>query len=117
MGFMNTFKLTIRTPEATVLDASVESLVVPGPQGSFGVLAHHAPLVGAVAAGVLRVRPDAFTESCFAVGDGVIEVTPAQVVVLADAAIPAGTPEEAEEKLAHYLRIQSLPAPSQIAPA
>ena len=52
----STFALSILTPEGPVFDGPVEYVQVPGSQGYLGVLAHHAALVTALAAGDLTVR-------------------------------------------------------------
>ena len=51
-----TFQLTLLTPERTLLEAEVESIVAPGSEGYLGVLAHHAPLITALIPGKLTVR-------------------------------------------------------------
>ena len=80
----NTFALSILTPERTVFEGSVEYVQVPGTEGYMGVLAHHAALVTALAAGDLTVRtPDGAT-SKLAVSGGFFEVSNNQASVLAD---------------------------------
>ena len=48
------FRLCIVTGDATVLDTQVQSVNLPMDFGSFGILAHHAPMLCAVSKGVLR---------------------------------------------------------------
>lgn len=53
---METFPLTIVTPEALAFEGSVESVDLPGMNGRLGVLAHHAPLIAAIDPGVVTIR-------------------------------------------------------------
>ena len=78
------FHLSILTPEKAVFSGEVEYVEVPGTEGYMGVLAHHAGLVTALAAGDLTVRtPDGVT-SKLAVSGGFFEVSNNQASVLAD---------------------------------
>ena len=95
---MSTFNLAIITPEGTRFEGAVESVVVPGVNGLFGVLAHHAPMVSALATGVLTVTQEG-QASLFVVSGGVAEVTPEGVTVLADQAVKATDPGDVEQKL------------------
>jgi len=83
---MDTFRLKIATPESSVFDSPVVSLVAPGVDGSFGVLAHHAPMIAAIGDGVLKASADG-EELSFAVGKGVLEVTGDLVLVLTGRAV------------------------------
>ena len=89
----NLFYLSILTPEKAVFSGQVEYVEVPGAEGYLGVLAHHAALVTALAAGDLTVRtPDGAT-SKLAVSGGFFEVSNNKASVLADSvtgAIGAG---------------------------
>jgi len=53
---MAQIQVVIVTPEATTLDQMVDSVVVPLLDGSAGVLAGHAPTIGRLGPGELRVR-------------------------------------------------------------
>ena len=85
---MNSFSLEILTPEKPFFKANVESLIVKGSEGFLGILAHHAPLLARLAPGPLRIKQDN-EEQVFAVGAGLVEVTPTGVTVLVDSAEPA----------------------------
>jgi F-type H+-transporting ATPase subunit epsilon len=80
----NTFTLSVRTPEQAVFEGAVEYVSVPGTEGYLGVLAHHAPLVTALAQGTLTVRKDGGDVATFAVSGGFFEVSHNQATVLAD---------------------------------
>jgi len=53
---VNTFTLEIRTPRQTYGPRDVASLDVPAETGRLTVLAHHQPLLCAVARGSVRIR-------------------------------------------------------------
>jgi len=80
-----TFKLSILTPEKTVFEGDVQYVEAPGTEGYFGVLAHHAALVTALATGTLTVREASGAESKWQVAGGFFEVSNNVATVLADA--------------------------------
>ena len=76
------------SPERLLLSEPVDMVVVPGEEGHFGVLPHHAPLISGVRPGVINVHNGGqVTERIFVAG-GFAEVTPARCTVLAEQAIP-----------------------------
>ncbi len=81
----STFELSVLTPEGTVFEGKVEYVQVPGSQGYLGVLAHHAALVTALAAGTLTVRHAGGREERWQVEGGFFEVSSNRATVLADA--------------------------------
>ena len=78
------FKLSILTPEKTVFEGDVSYVEAPGTEGYFGVLAHHAALVTALATGTLTVREAGGQESRWQVAGGFFEVSNNVATVLAD---------------------------------
>ena len=85
----NLFKLSILTPERTVFEGDVQYVQAPGTEGYFGVLAHHAALVSALASGTLTVRGAGGTEERWDLAGGFFEVSNNNATVLADAVGPA----------------------------
>ena len=85
----NLFKLSILTPERSVFEGDVQYVQAPGTEGYFGVLAHHAALVSALASGTLTVRGAGGTEERWDVTGGFFEVSNNSATVLADAVGPA----------------------------
>ncbi|MCH8274316.1 MAG: F0F1 ATP synthase subunit epsilon, partial [Armatimonadetes bacterium] len=49
---MNTFQLSVVTPDRQVIDEATESVVAPGVEGYFGVMAGHEPFVTQLEVGV-----------------------------------------------------------------
>lgn len=50
---MEKLHLSIVSPENAIFDGEVERVTLPGVQGSFSILTHHAPIISALGAGVL----------------------------------------------------------------
>jgi F-type H+-transporting ATPase subunit epsilon len=83
---MRQFRLDVVTPDRVVLSENVVSLVAPGAEGSFGVLAGHAPMLAELTIGQLRFRTGSGEEDVMAVSGGFLEIGAGQVTVLADSA-------------------------------
>lgn len=83
---MPTFNLQIVTPEREVLNALVDSITLPGTEGSFGVLANHAPLIAAIQPGLVRIKDAEMRELRMCVGGGFFQVSKNQAMLLADSA-------------------------------
>ena len=77
--------LEIVTPMKQELVTQASELVLPGLEGSFGVLPGHIPLVSALRPGMLKVRKDQI-ETIYAIGGGYAEISEDKVIVLADTA-------------------------------
>ena len=82
---MTSFSLEILTPAHRVFAGESESIVLPGSEGSFGVLAGHVPLLARLSAGRVMVRQGAQARY-FNCGPGVADVDPKHVTVLVDSA-------------------------------
>src|SRR5678816_4551088 len=101
-------KLTIVTPERSLVSEDVDELQIPGASGYLGVLPGHAPLFTELKVGELSYRKGS-TWTSLAVAWGFAEVLPDQVRVLAETAERAGeidleralkSKERAEQRLA-----------------
>ncbi len=78
-------RLTVVTPVAPVLDVEVDSVVVPGAEGEFGVLPSHEHFLAPLQQGSVSYSAAGQTEQLRVTG-GFCEVTEQRVVILADAA-------------------------------
>lgn len=91
-GIAADFLLEIVTPERQIVSERVDSLRAPGVDGEFGVLPSHVRMIAGVGTGLLRYRIAGSGEwSELAVSNGIVEVLPDRVIVLAQ------TAEEAQE--------------------
>ncbi|MCK5814670.1 MAG: hypothetical protein KAH07_01875 [Flavobacteriaceae bacterium] len=91
-------KLEIITPEATLINTEVNSVTVPGINGSFQMLDNHAPIVSFLAKGNVKFNGGAvnieeefqemFTKKdgdyLLAIKSGTIEMRDNKVIILAD---------------------------------
>jgi F-type H+-transporting ATPase subunit epsilon len=80
-----TIRCEIVSQDRAVFQGDVDIVVLPGTDGEFGVLPHHAPVLTTLKYGVIKVR-HGDKEDLFTVAGGVVEVQPDIVTVLADAA-------------------------------
>ncbi|MGF1574316.1 MAG: ATP synthase F1 subunit epsilon [Sumerlaeia bacterium] len=80
---MAEFRVQIVTAQQTVFDEQVTALTVPGSEGSFGVLAHHADIVAVLKAGNLVIRRGNI-EVKTPISEGFLEMSNNVATVLAD---------------------------------
>jgi F-type H+-transporting ATPase subunit epsilon len=79
------FKVVIVTPDRTAFEGEAVSATIPGVAGYLGVWANHAPLVAAVAPGLVTLRlDDGGNEQRLAVGGGFVEISDNVVNLMID---------------------------------
>ncbi len=78
-------KLEVATPTRLVVSGEVDEVVVPGSEGSFGVLPGHAALLSLVGTGEVMYRTGR-EEHHLAVSGGFAEVGPDHVTILSESA-------------------------------
>ena len=81
-----TYNLQIVTPEREVYNASVESIRLPGMDGSFGVLRNHAPIVAALDAGIVYMIDGEIRHQSLVIGGGFFQMANNKAILLADSA-------------------------------
>ncbi len=81
-------KFDLVSPERLLVSEEVESVVVPGAEGYFTVLARHAPFMSTLKPGQIEVKELAGAVQKFYVRGGFADVTPIGLTILADQAIP-----------------------------
>ena len=91
------FKLSVVTPEKTVFETDVRSIV----EGYLGILSNHAPLITALMPGILSIIDEGGNETFYSISGGFLEVSGNIATILADAIESADEidPERAEESL------------------
>ncbi|MBX7165688.1 MAG: ATP synthase F1 subunit epsilon [Pirellulales bacterium] len=102
---MAELKCIVVTPETTVVETTVASVVLPLYDGEIGILAGHAPLIGRLGYGELRLSaPGAATTRLFIDG-GFVQVADNTVSVLTNRAIPVQQLDlkEASDKFAEIV--------------
>ena len=78
--------LEILTPEKRIFSGDVYGVQLPGIEGKFEVLDRHAPLVGALGKGNLKIIKDKNTTSNFLIESGFVEVLNNKTTVLVEGA-------------------------------
>jgi F-type H+-transporting ATPase subunit epsilon len=104
----NPITLRVITPDAVALDATVDSVVLPGLDGQLGILAHHATMVTALDMGELRYKAGGAEHAMFVSG-GFAEVRDNTLRVVTEAGedardIDATRAKAAEERAAERLQ-------------
>jgi F-type H+-transporting ATPase subunit epsilon len=76
--------LEIVTPDQKIFEGEVVTATFPGTDGSFQVLANHAPMIASLGKGDLRYTEDKKKEEVIGVEGGVVEVLNNKTVVLVE---------------------------------
>lgn len=98
-----TFKFELVSPERLLISADVKSVLVPGDEGDFVVLANHAPMMSVLRPGLVVLDGDG-GEQRFYVDGGFSDMGPSGLTILAEHAANCadlkGDALEAERKAA-----------------
>jgi F-type H+-transporting ATPase subunit epsilon len=93
---MDTINLSIVTPNGSIFDAAVKSVTLPGKEGEFGVLPHHASLVSALTVGVIEIEKKDALKEAIAINWGHVKVSEDSVDILVDGAVALTTTGESD---------------------
>ncbi|WP_061223547.1 ATP synthase F1 subunit epsilon [Leptospira weilii] len=94
----NKLNVSVISPEKILYKGEVDSLVVPGSEGFFGILPNHAPLVATLGIGILEIRKGEKLK-VLSVEGGFIEVKENFISILTDhGALKDDIDLEAEKK-------------------
>lgn len=77
-------KLEIRTPDKSVFTGEVSLVQLPGIDGLFEILEHHAALVAALQKGQVKIQDKDNNIQFFEINGGVAEVLHDNILVLAE---------------------------------
>lgn len=83
---MKTLHADIVTPVQKLFSGEIQSIQVPGSEGSFEVLFNHAPIVSTLESGKIRIKTAQGQTETFQTNGGVIEVNGNKVSVLLEKA-------------------------------
>ena len=95
---MSQIQVSIVTPEKTTFDQTVDSVVVPMLDGERGIYADHAPMIGRLGPGELRVNTKGSATQRFYVDGGFVQVAANSVSVLTGVSMPASEIDVAKAK-------------------
>ncbi len=76
-------QVEILSPDTNLYSGAANSVVLPGKDGSLGILENHAPLISILKKGTIRLG-SAEGEKTFEVNGGVVEVNNNKVIILAE---------------------------------
>ena len=84
---MELMKLEIVTPDGVVFDNEVKQVTLPGSEGEFGVLAHHATVLSLLDTGVIVIDCADGTEVAVAINSGYVKVDEEKTLCIVDGAV------------------------------
>jgi F-type H+-transporting ATPase subunit epsilon len=90
------FQAEVLTPEGQVFEGEVEMVSTRTTVGSIAVLAHHQPLLGLLEPTELRLYRSENDVERYAQGEGYLQMTGEQVLVLVEEAIPPSDLDSAD---------------------
>lgn len=91
---METLMLSIVTPYGKIYDGAVESVIMPGSEGEFGVYPGHCNLLSSLKTGVIEICKSSGDLELVAINWGYAEVSPHKVDVIADGAVSINGSDE-----------------------
>lgn len=100
--------VTVVTPEETVVETTASSIVLPLFDGEVGILPKHAPMIGRLGYGEMRITTGGEVESLYVDG-GFVQVADNEVNVMTSRSMPLHKldHEAAEKSLAESLNLAS----------
>ena len=93
---METLNLEVVTPSGSIFNGQAVEVTLPGEEGEFGVLPHHAALTTLLKAGVVDIEKEDKSVESIVVNWGVVQVDETKVVVLVDGAVAIRGDSESE---------------------
>lgn len=76
--------LEIITPDESLFNGEVESVILPGSKGSFQVLKNHAALISSLTEGKIKYKEGSGDENVILIRKGMVEVLRNNVIVLVE---------------------------------
>ncbi|MCO5043995.1 MAG: F0F1 ATP synthase subunit epsilon [Verrucomicrobia bacterium] len=93
---MSSFRFSILSPGGKVFEGDADYVSAPGVMGRFGVLPHHATMIAAVQPGLTTVRQQD-VERPFFTGNGLLEVTRTEVIMLVEEGVSVESNDQVKE--------------------
>ena len=95
-----TFHLDIVSAEALIFSGPATQVIVPGKAGELCILARHAPLLGKLRPGLVRLADQFDRPQEFFISSGFLEVQRSNVTILADTVLRTPEMDEAAARAA-----------------
>ncbi len=105
---MSTINVDIVSAEGHIWSGEANLLIAPATMGDVGIAPRHAPLITTLRPGEVRVQTENDGELFFYVTGGILEVQPARITVLADAALREDELSEAAAEAARHAAEEAL---------
>ena len=80
-------QLDILTPEKKIYSGKVYGIQLPGTEGSFEVLDHHAAMIASLGKGKMKILTDKNNSTSYEINSGFIEVLNNKATVLIEGAV------------------------------
>ena len=80
--------IDIVTPLGRIFEGEIKEATFPGVEGEFGVLEGHSPLITNLQPGVISIKKQDGKEEMIAINWGHVEISPDNINVLIDEAVP-----------------------------
>ncbi|MCX8079859.1 MAG: ATP synthase F1 subunit epsilon [Bacteroidia bacterium] len=77
-------KLFIISPEKVLFDGEAESVILPGKEGSLGVLNHHAPYIVLLKDGNVEFQDNSNQKQSIYIKGGIAEINENKLTILTD---------------------------------
>ncbi len=74
--------LEVISPTKKLFENEVTAVQLPGKEGSFELLQHHAPLIATLQSGKIRIKIDQQEDIFLPISGGVVEVKNNKIIVL-----------------------------------
>lgn len=81
---MNNFNVKILAADKAFYEGKCLSLVLPTSSGSYGVLAHHYNMFGAIIPGILKIKYNEEKEDILSISSGMFKIENNEVLILVD---------------------------------
>ena len=91
---MESFNVRILASERKFYEGPLESLIIPTPEGQYGIQAGHCNIMSAIVPGVMTYRLPGKPDEKAALSSGIVKVEDGEVLILVDT---AERPEEIDE--------------------
>jgi F-type H+-transporting ATPase subunit epsilon len=79
-------QLEILSPENRIYSGNVYGIQLPGIEGSFEILDHHAPMIASLGKGKMKIIKDKNQTELYEITSGFVEVTANKATVLIEGA-------------------------------
>ena len=97
MSDANTFLVRILALDRVFYEGACELIIIPLPDGLYGIMANHSNMIGAVVPGIIKYKIPEQPYKIAAVSSGIVKAENNEVLVLADS---IERPEEIDENRA-----------------